>query len=180
MVFVLITTSRSKILPTIASRCQSLRFGPLPEKVLSQLLVSREGLDEKAARTLAGLSGGSFRIAQRLSGETGAELKEMAEGFLEAAAIRSASSLLNWAHLAAAEKKRLDEVLDLVSAYLRELWVSKSGLPKQLQILAEAPRHGGGLSPQRLQDLMLAVARAQGQIKRNANLPLVLENMVLA
>lgn len=180
MVFVLITSSRSRILPTIASRCQALRFGPLPEKVLSGLLMSRKGLDEKAARTLAGLSGGSFRIAERLSGETGAELKEMAESFLEAAAIRSSVSLLNWAHMAAAEKKRLDQILDLLSAYLRELWVVKTGLPKGLQILAESPKHGGGLSPQRLQDLMLAVSRAQGQIKRNANLPLVLENMVLA
>jgi DNA polymerase-3 subunit delta' len=180
LVFVLITTSRAKILPTIASRCQALRFGPLPEKVLSGLLVKDKGFDEKTARSLAGLSGGSVRIAQRLSGESGAELKDLAEGFLEAAAARSALGLLNWAHLVAAEKKRLDEIFDLVLAYLRELWIDKSGLPKGLKLLAEPPRHGGGLSPQRLESLMLAVSRAQGQVKKNANLALVLENMVLA
>jgi DNA polymerase-3 subunit delta' len=179
LVFVLVTTSRAKILPTIASRCQALRFGPLPERVLAGLLKSHKGLDEAAARSLAGLSGGSIRVAERLSGETGRELREMAESFLEAAATRSSLGLLNWAHLAAAEKKRLDEILELVAAYLRELWVDKSGLPKGLKIMAEGPGHGGGLSPQRLESLMLAVSRAQGQIKRNANLPLVLENMVL-
>jgi DNA polymerase-3 subunit delta' len=180
LVFVLVTTRIAKILPTIASRCQALRFGPLPDKVLRGLLVSRLGLDEKAAQSLAGLSGGSFSLAKRLSGETGAELKELAEAFLEAAATRSSLGLLDWAHLAASEKKRLDEILDLVSAYLRELWVEKSGLPKSLRIMAEPPKHGAALGPQRLQDLMLAVSRAQGLIRRNANLPLVLENMVLA
>jgi DNA polymerase III subunit delta' len=179
LVFVLVTTGRARILPTIASRCQALRFGPLPEKVLVGLLMDDKGLDEKTARSLAGLSGGSIRIAMRLSGEVGKEFKDLAEGFLEAAALRSQVALLNWAHLAAAEKKRLDEILELVSAYLRELWIEKSGLPKALKILSEPPIHGGGLSPKRLEELMLAVSRAQGQIKRNANLPLVLENMVL-
>jgi DNA polymerase-3 subunit delta' len=179
LIFVLISTSRAKILATIASRCQALRFGPLPEKILVKLLMEAKSMDEKTARNLAGLSGGSIRIAERLSGELGKELKELAEGFLEAAASRSSLALLNWAHLAATEKKRMDEILELVSAYLRELWIEKSGLPKSLKILSEASAHGGGLSPQRLEDLMLAVSRAQGQIKRNANLPLVLENMVL-
>jgi DNA polymerase-3 subunit delta' len=179
LVFVLISTQRAKLLPTIVSRCQALRFGPLPEGVLLGLLKER-GHGEAEAKSLAGLSGGSLRLAERLSGEGGAVLKDMAEAFLEAATARSAMGLLNWAHLAVQEKKRLDEILELVLAYLRELWVEKSGLPKGLRILSEPPKHGGGLSPQRIEDLMGALCRAQGQIKRNANLPLVLENMVLS
>jgi DNA polymerase-3 subunit delta' len=180
LVFVLVTTRIAKILPTIASRCQALRFAPLPDKVLSQLLVEQLGLDPKAAHNLAGLSAGSFSMAKRLSGESGAELRELAEAFLEAAATRSTLGLLDWAHRVGAEKKRLDEILDLVLAYMRELWVEKSALPKELRILSEPPKHGGGLGVQRLQELMLAVSRAQGQIRRNANLPLVLENMALS
>lgn len=180
LVFVLVTTNRSRLLPTIASRCQALRFAPLPEAFVAQILIREKGMNEKEAKALAGLSAGSLRQAERLAGEDGRELKELAEAFLEAAVSPQASFKLNWSALAAAEKKRVDEILELVSAYLRELWVVKAGLPKELRLLAENPSHGGGLSPEKIQGLMLSVARAQSQIRRNANLPLVLDNLVLA
>jgi DNA polymerase-3 subunit delta' len=178
--FVLVTTSRAKILPTIASRCQAMRFGPLPEPVLAGLIERDMGLSAPEAKALAGLSGGSLRTAQRLSGEQGAEIRELAEGFLEAAASHSTLMALNWSASAVAEKKRLDELFDLIGAYLRELWIDKAGLPKHLKILAQPPKHGGGLSPERVQSLMLAVSRAQGQAKRNANLPLLLDHLAVA
>ena len=180
LVFVLITTARARLLPTIASRCQALRFGPLPEAVLVDLLLREKGLSPEEAKSLAALSGGSTRVAQRLSGEEGKELKEMAESFLEAAASKSSMAQLNWAHLAASDKRRLDEILELIAACLRDLWVAKSGLPKALLLVSKLPAHGGCLSPANVQGLMLKIAEAQAQLKRNGNLALVLENLALA
>jgi DNA polymerase-3 subunit delta' len=178
LVFVLVTTARVSLLPTIASRCQALRFGPLPEPVLVDILMKEKGMTQIQAKGLAGLAGGSVRVAKRLSGEDGKEMQEMAEGFLEASALKSKVKQLNWAHLAALDKRRLEETLEMITALLRELWMERNGLGR-LRLLPELPKHGGGLSPEHLQELMLKVAGAQAQLKRNANLALVLENLAL-
>lgn len=65
---ILVGTSPEKQLPTIRSRCQTIRFQPLPAEMLSELLV-REGLAEDAAsaRRIAEHSGGSLAMAQQMA-----------------------------------------------------------------------------------------------------------------
>lgn len=73
-VIILIGTSRSRQLPTILSRCQIVRFHPLPAAELGPLLVEH-GLatDVSAAETLASEADGSLSKAVELADE---ELRE--------------------------------------------------------------------------------------------------------
>ena len=63
-VLILIGTSQQRQLPTIRSRCQVVRFDPLPDDDVAALLMS-EGLcsDERLAQQAARLSGGSLARA---------------------------------------------------------------------------------------------------------------------
>jgi DNA polymerase III subunit delta' len=67
-VLILIGTSPAKQLPTIRSRCQLIRFQPLSETIVADLLLAK-GLapDATAARRLAHYSGGSLERAGQLS-----------------------------------------------------------------------------------------------------------------
>ncbi|MHB8770368.1 MAG: DNA polymerase III subunit delta' [Syntrophales bacterium] len=57
----LLTTSRPHALPlTILSRCQHLRFTPLPREDVARYLRERESLDDQTATALAASSGGSI------------------------------------------------------------------------------------------------------------------------
>ena len=58
-VIVLLARHPRMMLPTILSRCQMIRFHPLPVPLVSQWLSQQRGLDEKEAHLLAGLSEGS-------------------------------------------------------------------------------------------------------------------------
>jgi DNA polymerase-3 subunit delta' len=60
---VLVTASPRALLPTIRSRCQVLRFGPLPAAILEKHLQERHGLTADEARLRASLSGGSLGAA---------------------------------------------------------------------------------------------------------------------
>lgn len=66
-VIILIATSADLLLPTIRSRCQAVRFGPLEESLVRQLLLS-EGLteSEQEAAEIAGLCEGSLDMARQL------------------------------------------------------------------------------------------------------------------
>lgn len=69
-VLILIGTSADKQLPTIRSRCQIVRFAPLPNDLVARLLIS-QGLvaDTAQAERLASQSGGSLRQALDLADE---------------------------------------------------------------------------------------------------------------
>jgi len=74
----LIGTSEQKQLPTIRSRCQVIRFRPLPEETVAQLLVSQGLVDdsEQAAR-LASMSGGSLQRALESADEQIGEFRQL-------------------------------------------------------------------------------------------------------
>ncbi|MEM9997547.1 MAG: DNA polymerase III subunit delta', partial [Bacteroidota bacterium] len=56
-----------RLLPTILSRCQRLRFDPLPIAAIQQALVERDGLDGDRASFLARLADGSYTRALTLN-----------------------------------------------------------------------------------------------------------------
>lgn len=66
------------LLPTIRSRCQLIRFFPLPEKDVQDILQS-EGLvdDPQEAKAIAGMSEGSLTLAQQLLNPDLRKLREL-------------------------------------------------------------------------------------------------------
>lgn len=73
-VFILISENEEDIIQTIRSRCQVLHFNALPEKVITQALVSREKIDEKKAYKIAHQSQGNFSKAMHILHEDNDEL----------------------------------------------------------------------------------------------------------
>ena len=77
--FLLVTARVASLLPTIRSRTQRVRFGPVPEAELADWLVAR-GLDADLGRS----SGGSPGFAIRLAGGEEAERRTLREALLAA------------------------------------------------------------------------------------------------
>jgi DNA polymerase III subunit delta' len=67
--FILTTSRREALLPTILSRCQNVRFDPLTEEEIRAALVARGHMEEARSSLLARLAGGSYTRALEL-GET--------------------------------------------------------------------------------------------------------------
>jgi len=72
----LITPSPQTLLPTIRSRCQTLRLGPLPASLLERALVDRLGLNPAEARLRVSVSAGSLGQALAFEGEAYAALRD--------------------------------------------------------------------------------------------------------
>jgi len=78
----ILTTSRlDKLLPTIISRCQLIKFSPLDEENVSQRLVE-SGIESYRAKTISRLSMGNFRKATALLEEDYQTLRDQAWTFL--------------------------------------------------------------------------------------------------
>ena len=73
-VFILIAENEEDIIQTIRSRCQVLQFAALPEKIISEALISRENIDPRSASKLAHQAQGNYNKAIQLLQETGEDV----------------------------------------------------------------------------------------------------------
>jgi DNA polymerase-3 subunit delta' len=98
---ILLAEHREDVLPTIASRCQEVRFDPLSSTLVQERLAATHAGEapEQTLAACARLCGGDVALAERLAGERGAALRAWAEGFARTALGASARG---W---------RLDELL---------------------------------------------------------------------
>ena len=122
-VFLLVTAGPEQLLPTIRSRCQRVRFAPLPASVIAKVLMERHAVPAGRAEEAAALAGGSLgRALAGLDEEAMAARRAVARRVREAAAATGAGLVLD----AAAElkqeheKEALADALELLALYYRD------------------------------------------------------------
>lgn len=97
---VLLAEHIEDVLPTIASRCQHVRFDPLCSDAVYERLLESAPADLEAEQALAcaRLAGGDVGLAERLASEEGRELRACAVGFVRSA-IGARNGERRWAAL---------------------------------------------------------------------------------
>jgi len=91
---ILLSERREDVLPTIASRCQLVRFDPLSSGLIQQRLQDA-GVAEDTAAACARLALGDAELAQWLADEEGQQLRANAESFVRAT-LRGATAERPW------------------------------------------------------------------------------------
>ncbi len=152
----LLSDRREDVLATIASRCQQVRFDPLP---LSRMAEGLELSDPERARACAALALGDARLAARLSTEEGGALRGAGEDLVRSALAGTASerpwmALLGMARAAASAageeaQQRMESELELLPAKERKRY-EREGL--------EARRRGERRTRTQTLDLALRLA----------------------
>jgi DNA polymerase III subunit delta' len=132
--FMLATAAPQALLPTIRSRCQTLRLGPLPVAQVEAWLVSRAGLAADDARLRAGLTGGSIGAALALDTEAWRQLRDDALGVIEQP------------DDALARQQAADRWAELAPDDLRLLLVALRGLLRDVAALAAGAQAGSALN----------------------------------
>ena len=158
--FVLVTSRPSRLLDTIRSRTLPVRFGPLPEAVVAELLAAR-GLPA----ALAPLAQGSMQQALALAdAESLAEREAFAAALLEGLDAPDLASAL-----AFAEKQKLERPeLSGLFAHLGQLIALRAR-----EVVARAPEEARRLA-QRYQLVQVALE----ELERNVGPQLALEALV--
>jgi DNA polymerase III subunit delta' len=82
---VLLSDRLADVLPTIISRCQLVRFDPLPPEQIERTVVEQSSVDAGQARACARLAMGDAALALHLASAEGRALRGAAESFARAA-----------------------------------------------------------------------------------------------
>jgi DNA polymerase III subunit delta' len=120
--FLILTASQANsLLPTILSRCQEIRLGPLPDNEIERALVEREGMAPERAQLLARISQGSYSRALEWAEESFNERREQAVDFLRCC-FKDAKSQIELVESFAQgnDKKLVKDVLSLLLMWFRD------------------------------------------------------------
>ena len=181
--FVLTSERPERLLSTIRSRCQRLRFARLPAASIERILAAG-GVDEATRKTAAGLAGGRADRALVLADSERA--KQLLDTALRIDALihaRGAGELLDVADgLAKATDRAL--VLETLRTFYRDVALHGLGMPagalafahEQARIAQTAER----VSPAAAAERVRALSELDEQLGRNANPELALDGLLFA
>jgi DNA polymerase-3 subunit delta' len=185
-VLILTATQTSDLLPTIVSRCRRIQFNPLRRKTIKALLGQRQQTAPDLASAVAAMASGSYAKAIKMAtGDWAARrgwilaglglLKPMTRDH------QPIGHLLAYAEQLVKAKAHLDDALELIKTWLRDLVVVKYAPTQVLHqdLMAGIPTLGLGFSDRELLARYEAVEAAQRALKGNANARLCIETLVL-
>jgi DNA polymerase-3 subunit delta' len=125
-VIILLANSSRFILPTILSRCQTIRFNPLPIPLLSKWLMEGKGFNETEAHLLASLSEGSPGKALEIQEEIRQIPRE--ELLKDWIGLKSLpiERMWSWVESLPSQRENLLLMLEVAKTLLRDLVVVKT------------------------------------------------------
>jgi DNA polymerase-3 subunit delta' len=176
-IFVLVTSRPDLLLPTVRSRCQRIRFGPISPAEMASVLMREHGFEEREAHAAATAAEGS--IARALEGDSEAYVgaRDAAEAMLKMAAqAATPGQRLAAARALGGDKVDRDELgrrLRLVASMLRDIGVLLSHADERSLANGDLQPVLARLLPafdaDRALDAFAAVDRALQALDRNAS-----------
>ncbi|MFA7534057.1 MAG: DNA polymerase III subunit delta' [Tissierellaceae bacterium] len=181
---ILITPFKNKIIPTILSRCQIVKFYPLKGSVITNLLVEKYSIDQSEASFIGAFAKGSLRksIEYATSGklfEKRDEIIKIIDALIKGDKTRALTSL----NFFSENKENAEEILDIMIYWFRDLLVFKeTGNPNLLVNVdkVEVLSSQYHIDLNKINDIIYRIDETKVNIKRNVNFNLLIETMLLS
>lgn len=187
--FVLVCTAASRLLPTVRSRCQRVRFAPVKTDVLARWLADRPetaGMDSADLTAIARLAEGCPGRALDLALGDWSEWRKSRDALLVALAGRVGDVLAFSEDLTegdrATDTPRVERVLDVLEHWMRDVMVVISGDASLSLYNADRARvlaaWANSLGAPGVARLVEAIAEARRNLAANVNGRLVLDALL--
>jgi DNA polymerase-3 subunit delta' len=180
---ILITAMPQSLLPTIRSRCQEIRFHPLPRRTLAQALTQRRGLAESDAWFLAALAQGSMGRGLAMDVEQEKAARDEVMALWAGLGSMGPGEVLTRADALSKDRDQLERLLDIGVEWLRDALVFRMTGDERLLVHGTArDRHRDwgerAPVPGMLADMDLFVA-SRNMLDHRVSAQLVAENLLL-
>ncbi|MDA3898273.1 MAG: DNA polymerase III subunit delta' [Desulfobacteraceae bacterium] len=180
-VFILTALQAADILPTIVSRCQQIRFNPIPFHSLQTYIEKNHGLGASDASVIASMSQGSFTRAESMMKPTWINKRNWIIDELEALPTRSINLCLAFSEVLSKNKGWLLPAFEIMKNWFRDIVIYNyaperiinKDLSAQINIAAKKTT---------INVLILkikAIDKAEREINANSNIRLTLDSLML-
>ncbi len=183
--FILVSDAAHRLLPTIVSRCQRVRFAPLPRTFVSERLMTDCELTPADAELVAGLAEGSLGSAMALANsDVLADRRVYIDGVDGRATLADVPDRLDMAEKLAKMKPQLPLVLHLLRTWYRDLLLVQSGTHSSRLVhqdrITDLKQRARTVSGKELIERLERINEAETRIfENNANARLTLEALLV-
>lgn len=179
-IIILLTENADMLLPTIRSRCQLVRFAPLPPEHVRLLLI-QNGMNETSAATLAQMADGSMQRAQELDNESLAERRELLLKHLTQINLDRIVTIFDAAEELSGNRDNTLETLDLLLSFTRDMIHLAAGSNDIINtaIRPDLESLSTGLNLEQALQLAGDVMETRRAVQRNANVKLALDHLFI-
>ena len=180
--FILITSNKDMILPTILSRCMKIYFAPLSYLDVAKVLQQKIQIEEDKAKIIARLSGGSILKAMQFIDDEARALRQKALSCLQDNfSIKDIWSFID--ELSSFERNKINDIMSHLQMLLRDLLLMK--VNKDSDIIYNQDIKDDLLNIQNKYDevnLLTKLTLVEEILKRlnsNADIKLILQKFIL-
>jgi len=179
---IMVSSRPQSLLPTIRSRCQEVRFQPLPRRTLAEALVRKRGFSGEDAWFLAALAQGSMGRGLEMDAEQEKTARDEVMALWNGLGSMSAAEVLSQAEALHKDRDRLERLLDIGVEWLRDALVYRETRDERLLVQGQACERqrewGERFSvPRMLADLDLFFM-SRNLLDRRVSAQLVAENLL--
>ena len=173
---ILTTSNPTALLATIRSRCQVIRFGPIPAEEIEQFLSTETKLPVADAALLARTSMGSLGRALAADIEDYRERRDEMLSVLNALVLTGdRAQLIRCAEALAGAKDRseYEERLDVLEALIRDAWALRLGRPEDTivnrDLLGQLQKIADEMPSRRAAQWLARIEEMRGELEVNIN-----------
>jgi DNA polymerase-3 subunit delta' len=184
-ILILTTIQMYDLFPTVVSRCQLFRFSPISRETLETLLVEKQGANSDEAEIIATMAHGSLAKALNMMdpmiGADWITRRIWLVDEIESLPSEPVGSLLAFAADLAKKKVLLDDSLDVIKSWFRDLVIYKYYPEKILNkdLVDRIQQASKKMTVASLLEKIDFIRMAQKDIQDNSNLRLTLEVLIL-
>lgn len=181
---ILITSQKDKIIPTILSRCQIIKFHSLDSSKIVNILVEKYNLEVNRARFIANFSKGSLKKTLELAISSDffnmrEKVISIIDSLLKGEKIKAITSMDFFNE----NKEHAEEILDIMIYWFRDLLILKETGDIDLLInkdMVEKLSSQTFIDLRKINDIIYRIDETKTNLKRNVNYNLLIETMLLS
>ena len=183
IVIIIVTSNVNRIIPTILSRCQNIKFHLIENRAIIDLLKKDYELGEEKASIIGSFAKGSMKKAIEMAEsneffERREEIIKIIDEIVNGNKIRifTASELLN------KNKDKIEEILDIFIYWFRDLLIYKELGESDLIVNSDKINmlcQQSFLDMRKINDIIYSIEMTKINVKRNVNFNLSIETMLL-
>jgi DNA polymerase-3 subunit delta' len=183
---ILTTRNPTALLATIRSRCQVIRFAPVPASEIESFLIGKKKMTPGDAKLAAGISQGSIGRACALDADDYRERRDAMLAVLRALTITgNRVALLRSAEELGAARDRADyeESLAILETLIRDAWGLAIGRPPETiantDVLTELKKIAAELRSEKAAAWLLQIEDLRGTLEVNINKKIASDGLVM-
>lgn len=182
-IIILVTNNKESLLETIKSRCDIIKFSPIPIEDLKHYLINT-GIEEERAQLLAIFSRGSIENALNLSQSSEfSMMREDIQQYIQIMLDKNIVEILNIPNNMEKYRGKIIALLDMMINYFRDIILLKENVNKNMLInvdkLVFIQNMSGKISYSQLSKIIDIIEDAKSKIKSNCNFNISIQVMSL-